>query len=139
MSNWLLRIATLYFAIGVAFGLGMGITHNFVLAPVHSHVNLLGWVSLGLVGLLYAVRPAFAATRLARAHFVLHNLGLPLMCGGLFFQLQGAEAAVPVVGVGSLLIAGGIACLLANVWRLTSAAGEQRQRAGHAQPEAATA
>jgi len=122
MSNWLLRLATVYFAIGSAFGLVMGMTHDFVQAPVHTHLNLLGWVSLGLVGLLYALRPAFAATRLARAHFVLHNLGLPLMCGGLFFQLRGVAAAVPAVGLGSLAVAAGIACLLLNVWRLTGQA-----------------
>lgn len=122
MSNWLLRLATLYFAIGVAFGVAMGISHDFTQAPVHTHLNLLGWVSLGLIALLYGLRPEFAATRLARAHFVLHNLGLPLMCGGLFFQLRGEQAAVPAVGIGSLLLAAGVVCLLVNVWRLTRSA-----------------
>lgn len=119
MSKWLLRIASLYLVIGVCFGIVMGATHNFLQAPVHAHLNLLGWVTLGMVGLLYTVRPEYADTGLAKAHFVLHNLGLPVMMGALFYELQGVQAAGPVLGVGSLVVGLGIACLALNIWRVS--------------------
>ncbi len=34
---------------GVAIGIGMGVAHNFQLAPVHAHTNLVGWTSLALM------------------------------------------------------------------------------------------
>lgn len=126
MSNWLLRIASVYFIIGVCFGIYMGATHDFSQVPVHAHLNLLGWVTLCLVGLLYAVRPDFAKTRLAKAHFVLHNIGLPLQCTSLFFLLRGNPAAEGPLSMGSSLIGLGVFCLVLNVWWCT---GQQNTRA----------
>ena len=53
LSNAFLRLAVLFALIGVGIGYYMGATHNFVAAPVHAHVNLLGWVSMFLYGLFY--------------------------------------------------------------------------------------
>ena len=51
----LLFLATAAFCLvcGVGMGIAMGITHDFHLAPVHAHLNLLGWASLALMGLTY--------------------------------------------------------------------------------------
>ena len=38
--------------VGVALGIGMGIAHDFQLAPVHAHANLVGWASLALMGVV---------------------------------------------------------------------------------------
>ena len=73
-----LKIAVVYLLIGAFLGLGMGIAQNFALVPVHAHVLLLGWASLALAGLVYHLYPAASTTRLARVHFWLHNLGLPV-------------------------------------------------------------
>jgi len=43
----------------------------------------LGWASLALAGLVYHFYPAASITRLARFHFWLHNIGLPLFMVGL--------------------------------------------------------
>jgi hypothetical protein len=120
MSNWLLRIATLYLAAGVTLGIAMAASHNHAEAPLHAHLNLLGFVTLTLAALWYRVQPEAADTRLAKMHLVLHNLGLPVMSGGLFFLLRGEAAAEPVVAVGSTVVAAGIACLVVNVWRCTT-------------------
>ena len=58
-----LRIATLYLIVGVLMGFVMGIAEAFQYAPVHAHVNLLGWASLALVGIIYHLYPAAAETR----------------------------------------------------------------------------
>ena len=56
-STWL-RIAVVYFVLGVALGVVMGATNNFTLRPVHVHLNLLGWVSMALIGLIGHFYPA---------------------------------------------------------------------------------
>lgn len=48
MGRRFLKIAVVYFSIGVLIGLTMGIIHDFTLTSVHAHVNLLGWVSMAL-------------------------------------------------------------------------------------------
>ena len=118
LSQRLLKIAAVYFMFGSVFGLVMGITKNFVEAPVHAHLNLLGWASFCLIGLLYRTHPALAQTHLARVHFWLHNLGLPVMMIGLFFVLRGESGAVPIVAGGAVSIVIGIACFVANVMRV---------------------
>lgn len=56
---------------GVSLGIGMGIAHDFQLAPVHAHTNLVGWASLALMGLTLRAWPELAAGRLAVAQFVI--------------------------------------------------------------------
>lgn len=86
--------------IGVCIGLFMSITHNFTLTGVHVHINLLGWTALTLAGFIYHFFPETADTGLAKAHFWLHNLGLPLMMIGLAFYVNGFESFLPLVAVG---------------------------------------
>ena len=116
MSIRLIRIAAVYLAIGVTMGIVMGITHQFSIAPVHAHVNLLGWASLGIMGVIYRVYPAAAETRLARAHFWIHNTALPVFMIALAFALTGHEAFLPVTIAGALAVAIGILLFAVNIW-----------------------
>jgi cbb3-type cytochrome oxidase subunit 1 len=115
MGIRLLKIAVVYLLIGACLGLGMGITEKFTLAPVHAHLLLLGWASLALAGLIYHVYPAAGETRLARIHFWLHNLGLPVFMVGLGMLLTGSAGAGPVVGIGATVVLVGLATFVANV------------------------
>lgn len=111
-------LALVYFVAGISLGLHMGITGNHALGGVHAHINLLGWVSLALTGLIYQQFPRAAATTLAQVHFWMYNLGLPLMMIGLRDKLLGHHALEPLLAGGSLLI--GLAVLLFAVnigWR----------------------
>lgn len=110
-----LKIAVVYLVLGAILGLAMGIKQNFALAPVHAHVLLLGWASLGLAGVVYHLYPAAAETRLARFHFWLHNLGLPVFMVGLGFVLTGTETIVPVVIVAAIAVLIGLVLFAANV------------------------
>lgn len=42
MGIKLIKIAVVYFLIGISLGLYMSVTHKFVLSTVHVHMNLLG-------------------------------------------------------------------------------------------------
>ena len=118
MGLTLLRIAVVYLVIGGSLGLTMGITEKFTLAPVHAHLLLVGWASLALAGLIYHAYPAAAITRLARIHFWLHNLGLPVFMLGLGLVLSGSEAArsaLPILATAAAVVLAGLFVFAANV------------------------
>lgn len=110
-----LKIAVVYLVVGAVLGLAMGISGKFVLAPVHAHLLLLGWASLALAGVVYHLHPAAAATRLARIHFWLHNLGLPLFMGSLALMLTGREWALPLTAGAATTVLVGLVLFAANV------------------------
>ena len=121
-----LVFAVVYLVLGVVMGVAMGITHRFEYAPVHAHVNLLGWASLALFALIYHIRPQAAATRLARLQFVLHNTGLPLFMVSLFLLRSGVERAETWVRVGGAITFAGLVLfavnLLCDLWTTRRAA-----------------
>src|SRR6476469_1321935 len=117
MSARMIKLAALYLVLGVTMGIVMGIAHEFVLAPVHAHINLLGFATLAIVGLVYHAYPAAAQTRLATAHFWIHNTPLPVFLVGLGFALTGHDGFVPVTVVGAMGAAFGIVVLAINLWR----------------------
>lgn len=97
---------------GMALGIGMGIRQDFTLAPVHAHVNLLGWVTLCLYG-LYHRGVVRASDRLAWVQVGVAVLSLPLMTGGLAaYFLTGTARYEVVVIAGSLGTVLGMALFL---------------------------
>ena len=112
------RLAIVYFVVATALGLYMGMTGSHGLIPVHAHLNLLGWASLALTGILYDRFPAATATRLYPIHFWVYNITLPVaMLALALLLLRGNEALVPVVGVVSLVLFASIVVFAANIWR----------------------
>jgi len=117
MSIRFLRMAVVYALIGVGFGIYMAATHNFGNRAVHVHTNLVGWVSLAIMGMAYHAFPAMAQSALAKAHFWLHNLGLPVMLGGIFLIYNGQMGVgEPMAGIGSSIVALGFVAFAINVW-----------------------
>jgi cbb3-type cytochrome oxidase subunit 1 len=105
MGTRFIKISAVYFAIGVSLGLYMSIAHSYELSSVHVHINLLGWVSLAIAGIIYTLFPDLASTKLAKAHFWLHNITLPIMMLGLSFILYGQDAWTPIVAIsGTILV-----------------------------------
>ncbi|MFY4776755.1 cytochrome-c oxidase [Metabacillus sp. RGM 3146] len=117
MGIRLIKISTVYFAIGILLGLYMAISHSYVLTPVHVHINLLGWTALTLSGILYTIFPEIACNLLAKIHFWLHNVGLPLMMIGLAFVVTGNEQLVWLTVIGSLATVIGVLIFVYNVLR----------------------
>ena len=112
-----IRIAVVYLIVGATLGIIMGIRQNFALVPVHAHIGLLGWATLAIAGIAYHLYPQAARTRLARIHFWLHNLGLPVFMIGLGVMLSGNEAVLPVVVASSLTVLLGLYVFAANILR----------------------
>ena len=116
LSNRFIHTAAGFFVVGVSLGMYMGVTHDFRLTHVHVHINLLGWVALGLAGLLYTVHPALQRGWLAHAHYWLHTLGLVLFMGGFAWRsITGATTFVPIA-IGSSMVALGVLLFAVNVF-----------------------
>ncbi len=118
MASKFLKIAAVYFILAIILGIVMGVTKAFQYASVHAHLNLAGWVTLAIIGLIYRAYPQAADNKLASWHFWLHNIGLPVMQGCLFLMLfTGAESFVVGTIVGSLVLGIGILLFVINVWK----------------------
>jgi hypothetical protein len=110
---WFLVAAVLYLGVGEAMGTWMGITEDFALAPVHAHVNLLGWATLALFGLAYRAYPALAASRLAPVQFTAATLGAGAMGVGIFLSITYGEHNV--VAAATLMVLASTMLFFANL------------------------
>jgi cbb3-type cytochrome oxidase subunit 1 len=122
MAQRFIHIAVIYLVFGASLGMFMGISGKFTLAPVHAHLVLVGWLSLAMAGVIYRLYPSAGETRLARAHFWLHNVGLPIFMGALAFALTGTEGIIPVVASGAAVLLAGLVLFAVNVLRNVRAA-----------------
>jgi hypothetical protein len=115
-ARWI-GIALVYFVLAVALGVAMAASRDFRLRGLHVHLNLLGWVSAALMGLIYRQFPQAAASRLARWNFGLYNTGLPVMMVSLGGLLLGVEAMGPVVAVSSIAVLVAVLLFALAIWR----------------------
>lgn len=119
--RWL-TMAILYFVAAVCMGVFMGATHDHRLMSVHAHMNLLGWVTMALIGFVYWLFPQQAQNRVASAQFWLHQIGLPGMMIALGLRFYGNEAAGEFIGIFSLLVLGSVLLFAGNIlWALRRA------------------
>lgn len=111
------KIASLTAVVGVSLGVYMGIGRDHTLAPVHVHLNLIGWVSLFLVGLFYKLHPS-AIGKAAVVQVAISVAGYVAMLSGLAgYLMTGSEAFMPFAIIGSLLVWAGFATFAAIVAR----------------------
>jgi len=111
-----IKIAAVYFVIGVSMGLYMSMVHAYTLTSAHAHVNLLGWVSLAIFGCIYSLFPQAANSKLAKVHFWIYNIFLPIMMIGLVLVLSGMEAMVPFVAAGGVLLVISVILFAINIF-----------------------
>lgn len=121
ISRMFLLIGSLYLLIGVGFGMYMGGSGDHSLAPLHAHINLLGFTLMTLFGLGYRIIPGLIDTALARAHFWLHQGGVLVLLVSLFLLMSGRvpETTIgPVFPVAELAILIGILLWAVNLYRV---------------------
>ena len=95
---WFLVAAAGCMVVGVSMGIAMGIAHDFHLAPVHAHVNLVGWTSLALMGLTYRAWPELAADRgLALTQFTLSAGAAMLFPFGIYLAIEHRQPLLAIV------------------------------------------
>jgi hypothetical protein len=129
LSNRLIHTAVAFFVVGVALGTAMGATQDFRLIHVHAHINLLGWVALGLAGLLYAVHPHLARGWLAHAHYWLHTIGLVLFMGAFAWGVLTGHKPIAAIASGASMVSLGVLLFAINVFTQLRAAAASGARA----------
>ncbi len=119
------RVSGAFFAVGVVcllcgmlLGIHMGMANNFVLAPAHAHLNLVGWATMALYGSFYALAP-HASPRLAWSNFVVSTLGVLVMLPSLAMFLRGGNDPKwePALDAGSVITALGALIFAISVFR----------------------
>lgn len=99
-----------YAVLGTLLGLWMGVSEDLTHQPLHAHINLVGWATMALFGLIYRAYPALGLSKLAAVHFWLMALGTPIMLIGIPLAHAG-ETVLPAV-VGSIGVIGSVVLFL---------------------------
>ena len=120
VSRNFLVIGSLYLLIGILFGMYMGGSGDHTFAPLHAHINLLGFTLMTVFALVYKVFPALAGGRLATVHFWLHQIGAFVLLVMLFLMFSGSisEAGMaPMAPLAEALVLIGVAIFAFNVFK----------------------
>lgn len=107
ITVWFIRCAMIYFLLAILLGLMMTITGPvYPWRPIHTHLNLLGWMSMMIFGVGYHILPRFSgkplwSDRLASAQIWLANIGLIGMAFGWIIRSSetGSYAILTVFAV----------------------------------------
>jgi hypothetical protein len=113
-------IGSLWLVVGMLLGIGMGAAHNFTLAPLHAHINLIGFVSHAIFGMAYRHWPALKDSALAPYQFWIFVIATPVTLIGLYFTVTGGPELPTIVGSIAVLI--GAVLFAVMIWT-------ERQRA----------
>ncbi|AMW98926.1 hypothetical protein M3603_06560 [Rummeliibacillus stabekisii] len=105
VSSWL-RIASIYFAISVGYGIYMYATDTYDWV-IYAHLLILGWLSNAVIGYAYQYTNS---GELENWQFYLFNIGLLLLFIGLIFS------SVVLVWIGLVLIALSILLFLVRLF-----------------------
>ena len=114
-------VAALCGLTGMGWGAFMGATQHFELAPAHAHLNLLGWVSLSIMGGFYALVGGPPNNLLGWVNFTLSAIGVIVLTPMLALLLAGNEKTIgPMMPFPEITVILGMLCFIANVllaWR----------------------
>ena len=118
MIKWLFRISVSIGLAGMLFGMAMGITQNFLLAPAHAHLILLGFIAMFLTALYYRTVPEAAASQLAPVQAVISVVGAILFPIGIACVRLGDRIVyMPVLVAGWLTVVTGMLLFVVIVYR----------------------
>lgn len=120
ISRNFLVMGAVYLLLGICLGMYMGASEDHSLAPLHAHINLLGFTLMTIFGLAYRVMPQMAEGGLAKAQFWLHQVGALLLLVGLYVLMSGKTMPgipAPILPVAEGLVLASVVIWLVNVIR----------------------
>lgn len=127
VDRYFLLLSAACLIAGVSLGIGMGIAHDFQFAPVHAHINLLGFVSLAVFGIVYKLYPELGRSRLAAAHLAVAAPSAVLFPLGIYLSIAHDNPGLAIAA--SLLWFAGTLCFFANLTRAFVFARDERPHA----------
>jgi hypothetical protein len=114
-------VSVVVLLVGMLAGIVMGIQQDFMLAPAHAHLNLIGGVLLFVFGLYYRLVPAAGTTVLAKVQGWLHITGAILFPAGVAIVLVKGTSLIAAPIVGSLIVTAAMALFAVIVFRTARA------------------
>ena len=121
IGSMMMCLSVVVLLVGMLAGIAMGIQQNFMLAPAHSHLNLIGGVLLFLFGLYYRLVPAAGTTRLAQVQGWLHMIGAIVFPAGIAAVLLKGHSVEVMPIVGSLIVVAAMSLFVVIVFRTSRA------------------
>jgi hypothetical protein len=117
IGSRMMCLSVVVLLVGMLAGIVMGIQQNFVLAPAHAHLNLVGGVLLFLFGLYYRLVPAAGTTTLAKVQGWLHMIGAILFPAGVAIVVLKGDSFIAAPIAGSLIVVIAMALFAVIVFR----------------------
>ena len=105
LDIWYIALALLMLLLGEVFGEWMAQAHDHSVALVHSHLNVVGWASFALFGLIHRAYPVLAQSRLALPQFLLTVASAIFLIGGLWVIWAAGNPFGAIVGGVGLILA----------------------------------
>ena len=121
IGTLMMCVSVVILLIGMLAGIAMGIEQDFMLAPAHAHLNLIGGVLLFLFGLYYRLVPAAGSSILARVQGWLHIVGAILFPAGVALVLLKGPSFIAAPIVGSLIVTVAMALFAVIVFQTSRA------------------
>ena len=107
--------ATLAVTIGMGWGIQMSASGDHSLAGAHAHLNLVGWATMALFGVYYALTPTAAAGIMPKVHYGFALAGVVLLVPGIVMAIT--QQGETLAKAGSVLTALSMLIFLVTVFR----------------------
>ena len=105
--------AAFFVLLGMIWGILMSASGNHDLSPAHGHLNLVGFVTMSIMGVYYALTPTAAASKWARTHYFLAVGSVVILVPGIVMALT--EKGDVLAKAGSVLAVLSILIFLAMI------------------------
>ena len=118
VSRMFVLSGTCFLLVGIGFGIYMGASGDHSFAPLHAHINLLGFVLSMIFALTYRSYPAMGESKFAGIHFWLHIPAALVLLVMLFLMFSGRiaeESMFPLAPIAEVGILAGAFLFLVNV------------------------
>lgn len=98
------KSAVVFALAGMTIGIAMAVSHDHSVFPAHAHLNLIGWVSLFLIGIYYKLNPALDESLAAVLQVAVWDVGTIVVTIGVAAIYLGHPSLEPVAAAGSFII-----------------------------------
>lgn len=96
--------AVLMAIVGMGWGILMAMGQDHTMMPAHAHLNLLGWVTLFLMGVFYRLYPQIDRSRAALAQSAVWIVGTIGLITGIALVHGGTAGGDPIAAISSLVL-----------------------------------
>ena len=92
-------VTAAFFALaGMVWGIQMSASHDHTLSPAHGHLNLIGFVSMAVFGVYYALTAGARESRMSLVHYVLTLATVVILTPGIVLAMTEQTEAVAQIG-----------------------------------------